>query len=63
MAIAYQVVGEGDRNLVFAPSLSDLFTVWLNPLYFRTFLERLASELRLIVFNPRGTGLSDVYGT
>ena len=59
VAIAYQVVGDGDRDLVFAPSLSDLFTVWLNPHYFRNFLERLAAEFRLIVFNPRGTGLSD----
>ena len=59
VAIAYQVVGEGDRDLVFAPTLCDLFTVWLNPSYFRSFLDRLAVELRLIVFNPRGTGLSD----
>ena len=58
VAIAYQVVGDGPRTLVFSPQLSDLYTLWMSPLS-RPFLDRLASELRLVVFNPRGTGLSD----
>jgi class 3 adenylate cyclase len=58
VAIAYQVVGDGPRTLVFSPQLSDLYTLWMSPLS-RPFLDRLASELRLVVFNPRGTGFSD----
>jgi class 3 adenylate cyclase/pimeloyl-ACP methyl ester carboxylesterase len=58
VAIAYQVVGEGPRDLVFSPLLSDLHSLWLAP-YSRPFLDRLASEVRLVVFDARGTGLSD----
>jgi class 3 adenylate cyclase len=58
VAIAYQVVGAGPPDLVFSPFLSNLFFLWqLPPL--RRFLDRLAEATRLIVFNPRGTGLSD----
>jgi class 3 adenylate cyclase len=58
VAIAYQVVGEGPETLVFSPQISDLFTIWLSS-YIRPFLDRLAAHVRLIVLNPRGTGLSD----
>jgi class 3 adenylate cyclase len=58
VAIAYQVVGEGPETLVFSPQISDLFTIWLSP-YTHSFLDRLAAHARLIVLNPRGTGLSD----
>jgi class 3 adenylate cyclase len=58
VAIAYQVVGEGPRTLVFSPQLCDLLTIWLNP-HVRAFLDALAARTRLVVFSPRGTGLSD----
>ncbi len=58
VAIAFQVVGDGPRNLVYSPPLSDLYSIWAAP-FSRPFLDRLVAELRLIVFNPRGTGLSD----
>jgi class 3 adenylate cyclase len=58
VAVAYQVVGEGPRDLLYSPHLSDLFTLWQTP-HTRSFLDRLASETRLVVLNPRGTGLSD----
>lgn len=58
VAIAYQVVGEGPRALVFSPQVSDLFTIWLSG-YTRSFLEHLASTVRVVILNPRGTGLSD----
>ncbi len=58
VAIAYQVVGEGARTLVFSPQLCDLLTIWLNP-HVRRFLDALAAQTRLVVFSPRGTGLSD----
>jgi class 3 adenylate cyclase len=58
IAIAFQVVGEGPRTLLYSPPLSDLYSIWAAPSS-RPFLDRLAADLRLIVFNPRGTGLSD----
>lgn len=58
VAIAYQVVGDGPVDLVYVPHLTNLLSLWSGP---RTtpFLRRLAQEVRLTVFNPRGTGLSD----
>lgn len=58
VAVAYQVVGEGTHELVFAPHLCDLFSLWQVP-YIRRFLDRLVEEVRLVTFNARGTGLSD----
>jgi class 3 adenylate cyclase len=58
VAIAYQVVGAGPQTLVFSPTISDLFTIWLSKRT-RSFLDRLATEVRVVVLNPRGTGLSD----
>src|SRR5262245_32435455 len=57
--IAYQVVGEGLRDLVFVPGwVSNVEMFWEEPVVVR-FLERLASFSRLILFDKRGTGLSD----
>jgi len=58
VAIAYQVLGDGPVDLVYAPHLSNLLSLWLGPTTGPP-LRRLAEEVRLIVFNPRGTGLSD----
>jgi pimeloyl-ACP methyl ester carboxylesterase/class 3 adenylate cyclase len=57
--IAYQVVGEGPRDLVLVPGwVSNVEIFWEEPTVVR-FLERLASFSRLILFDKRGTGLSD----
>jgi pimeloyl-ACP methyl ester carboxylesterase/DNA-binding SARP family transcriptional activator len=57
--IAYQVVGDGPVDLVFAPShVTNLAATWDDPTY-AAFLRRLASMGRLILFDKRGTGLSD----
>jgi pimeloyl-ACP methyl ester carboxylesterase/DNA-binding winged helix-turn-helix (wHTH) protein len=57
--IAYQVVGDGDLDLVFVMGwVSHLEYFWEEPL-FAAFLNRLASFSRLILFDKRGTGLSD----
>jgi pimeloyl-ACP methyl ester carboxylesterase len=57
--IAYQVVGEASRDLVLVPGwVSNIETFWEEPTVAR-FLERLASFSRLILFDKRGTGLSD----
>jgi class 3 adenylate cyclase len=57
--IAYQVVGDGPMDLVLVPPfVSNLELYWQEPLVER-FLRRLASFSRLILFDKRGTGLSD----
>ncbi|TMH07387.1 MAG: adenylate/guanylate cyclase domain-containing protein [Betaproteobacteria bacterium] len=57
--IAYQVVGEGPFDLVYVPGwVSHVELAWEEPTL-ASFLERLASFSRLIVFDKRGTGLSD----
>jgi pimeloyl-ACP methyl ester carboxylesterase/class 3 adenylate cyclase len=57
--IAYQVVGDGPLDLVFVPGfISHLDLQWADPRIAR-FLEKLASFSRLILFDKRGTGLSD----
>src|SRR3954470_10411876 len=59
LAIAYQVVGSGNLDLVLAPGfVSNLEWGWQEP-SLRRYLERLASFSRLIIFDKRGTGLSD----
>jgi class 3 adenylate cyclase/alpha-beta hydrolase superfamily lysophospholipase len=59
LAIAYQVVGEGPTDVVLAPGfISHLELAWEEP-SLRRFLQRLASFSRLIIFDKRGTGLSD----
>jgi class 3 adenylate cyclase/pimeloyl-ACP methyl ester carboxylesterase len=59
VAIAYQVVGEGDVDLVYVPDyMSNLVFGWESP-HWRPFYERLAQSFRLILFDKRGTGLSD----
>ncbi|HSI87448.1 MAG TPA: alpha/beta fold hydrolase [Pyrinomonadaceae bacterium] len=57
--IAYQVVGEGPIDIVFVMGwVSHLEYFWTEP-RFASFLKRLASFSRLILFDKRGTGLSD----
>lgn len=59
VAIAYQVVGEGEVDLVLVHDfMSNLVFWWLSPGW-RGFYERLARSFRLILFDKRGTGLSD----
>jgi pimeloyl-ACP methyl ester carboxylesterase/DNA-binding winged helix-turn-helix (wHTH) protein len=57
--IAYQVVGSGPIDMVFVMGwVSHLEYFWNEPSFAR-FLERLGSMARLILFDKRGTGLSD----
>jgi len=59
VSIAYQVVGEGPLDLVFIPGyVSNVEYYWEMPTMVGA-LERLASFSRLIVWDKRGTGLSD----
>jgi pimeloyl-ACP methyl ester carboxylesterase len=57
--IAYQVAGEGPTDLVYVPGwVSNIELMWDEPAMAH-FLGRLASFSRLILFDKRGTGLSD----
>jgi class 3 adenylate cyclase len=57
--IAYQVVGDGPFDLIHVPPfVSNLELQWEEPAE-RRYFERLASFCRLIMFDKRGTGLSD----
>jgi len=57
--IAYQVLGDGPLDLIFVMGwVSHLDYFWTEPSFAR-FLRRLASFTRLILFDKRGTGLSD----
>jgi pimeloyl-ACP methyl ester carboxylesterase/DNA-binding CsgD family transcriptional regulator len=57
--VAYQVVGNGPLDLIFVMGwVSHLDAFWTEPRFAR-FLRRLASFSRLILFDKRGTGLSD----
>jgi class 3 adenylate cyclase len=59
IGIAYQVVGEGEVDLVVAfPYVSHLDLLWESPAQTH-FLRRLGSFARVILFDRRGVGLSD----
>jgi class 3 adenylate cyclase len=57
--IAYQVIGDGPLDLVVVPGfVSNVEYVWEVP-GVAAILERMASYARLIMWDKRGTGLSD----
>lgn len=57
--IAYQVVGDMEMDLVFVPGfVSNIDTDWYRP-GFTDYVERFTSFCRLIMFDKRGTGVSD----
>jgi pimeloyl-ACP methyl ester carboxylesterase len=59
VSIAYHVVGDGPADLVLVPDFfSNLVFDW-EAGHWRPFYERLARSFRLILFDKRGTGLSD----
>jgi class 3 adenylate cyclase/pimeloyl-ACP methyl ester carboxylesterase len=59
VSIAYQVLGDAPLDLVWIPSLTHHVELnWENPIVAQ-FLRRLASVARVLVFDKRGTGMSD----
>src|SRR5215470_8416264 len=57
--IAYQVMGSGPPDVVFVPGfVSNVEATWHSPIRAK-FFQRLASFCRLVLFDKRGTGLSD----
>jgi class 3 adenylate cyclase len=61
-SIAYQVAGDGPLDVVFMTGwISQVEQLWESPAV-RRLMERLAVFSRLILFDRRGTGLSDSVG-
>ena len=59
VSIAYQVLGKSNLDLVYVPGfVSNLDRYWENPIWF-DFFSRIKGFSRLILFDKRGTGLSD----
>jgi pimeloyl-ACP methyl ester carboxylesterase len=57
--IAYQVLGEGPFDLLFVPGfVSNVEATWRSPDH-SAFFRRLASFCRVVLFDKRGTGMSD----
>jgi DNA-binding SARP family transcriptional activator/pimeloyl-ACP methyl ester carboxylesterase len=57
--IAYQVLGQGDRDIVFVPGLMSHLDLLWEDADTAGFFQRLATLGRLILFDKRDTGLSD----
>ena len=59
LSIAYQVFGDGPRDLVYVPGwISNIELMWDDPVL-ASILRRLGSFARVITFDKRGTGMSD----
>jgi pimeloyl-ACP methyl ester carboxylesterase len=59
LRIAYQVVGSGSLDLVFVPGAASNVDIFWEAPPWANFFSRLAAFSRLILFDKRGTGLSD----
>ena len=57
--IAYQVMGDGPVDLVVVPGFVSHLEIAFENAGIRRIAERLSSFARLIVFDKRGTGMSD----
>jgi pimeloyl-ACP methyl ester carboxylesterase len=57
--IAYQEVGAGELDLVVVPGWLSHLDLWWEAVGYPDWIERLASFCRVILFDKRGTGLSD----
>jgi pimeloyl-ACP methyl ester carboxylesterase len=59
LSIAYQVIGDGPRDLVIVPGwVWHIALFWNDPGYHR-FMQALTGFARVIAYDKRGTGLSD----
>ena len=59
VSIAYQVIGDGPLDLVLVPGFATHVEIGWESAITARFIERLASFSRVIIFDKRGTGLSD----
>ena len=59
VSIAYQVVGEGPLDVVIAPAWVTHVELQWEPAGWAALLRSLAEQARVLVFDKRGTGMSD----
>jgi class 3 adenylate cyclase len=59
VAIAYAVYGEGPRDVVFVHGFAGNIEIEHERVYSREFHDRIAAFSRFVMFDRRGTGLSD----
>lgn len=57
--LAYRVLGEGETDLVFVPGILSHVEIVFDEPGMARFFERLGSFARVIVYDRRGTGMSD----
>jgi pimeloyl-ACP methyl ester carboxylesterase len=62
VSIAYQVIGDGPFDLVYVPGFMSHVELRWNVPSFSRYLNQLAEFSRLILFDKRGTGMSDRVG-
>jgi pimeloyl-ACP methyl ester carboxylesterase len=60
--VAYRVFGQGNVDLVFFPGFISHLDVWWDEPAMARWLTRLSEQVRVIMFDKRGTGLSDHVG-
>ena len=61
-AVAYSVLGHGDRTLVISPGFVCHIEIALEHPRFRAFVDALAERFKVILFDRRGVGLSERLG-
>ena len=59
LSIAYQVIGDGPRDLIFVPGIISHVEFFHQLPGYTDFLQGLASFARVVVLDKRGNGLSD----
>jgi pimeloyl-ACP methyl ester carboxylesterase/class 3 adenylate cyclase len=59
VSIAYQVVGNGPRDLIFVPGITSHVEFFHELPGYTEFIQGLAAFARVVVFDKRGNGLSD----
>jgi pimeloyl-ACP methyl ester carboxylesterase len=59
VSIAYRIIGDGPIDLVWVPGIYSHVEFQLTDSSFAQFVESLAAFSRLIIFDKRGTGMSD----
>src|SRR5436190_22206908 len=59
VSVAYQVLGNGPRDVVYVPGLLNLVEASDEEPALARHLERLTGFARVVLFDKRGTGLSD----
>src|SRR3954454_6930866 len=57
--IAYETRGTGPDDLVFIPGFAACFDIELEEPHFARLIEAMAARWRVVLFDKRGTGLSD----